>query len=83
MPKNNMKKLGQLKITYELLSSILDLPKEAFIREIVCEWEDRYKRTFKIIVEGHPDLPEVIEGELIPIVTVKFETRCPKFAGFE
>lgn len=60
----NTRKIGQLKLTSEVLLNSLGLPKETHIKHIEI---DPYRDLITIILTGADWLPDVHEGQEAPI----------------
>lgn len=70
-------KAGRIRVSYQVLDSLLSLPEGHHVVNIVS---DRYDlRTFEVMVGG-PDLPEVADGEAIGevalILTATYAEDC-------
>jgi hypothetical protein len=57
----------RLEISYALLEELLHLPDGAKVEDVGQDFSDRYKKIIQIVI-SHPDLPEALEGCLIPLV---------------
>lgn len=63
---------GVLRVSYQLLVELLQLPEGARIERIV---ESTLEVDILQFVVAHPDLSEVGEGQIIPIVNPTFQTE--------
>jgi len=61
-------RIGRLKVTYELLRQVLELPAGTKILRVSDPDGQISRDTFEIRVADDPDLPEVGDGEEIPEV---------------
>ena len=61
---------AKVKISFELLASLLHFPPDTKITDVWCERMTKNAQSFFVLVE-HPDLPEVSAEE-------HFRTVCPE-----
>jgi hypothetical protein len=64
----NLKRVGKLSISWNLLHDLLKLPEDTKMLRLVEDYHNPY--SFNILVES-PNLLEVLEFATVPTVTVK------------
>jgi len=68
-----MKNQAQIVISFELLSAVLLLPRNAKVLAVGQDFSDRLKECFRVLVE-HESLPEVTEGAEPRHVDIEYDT---------
>lgn len=72
-PKPKMQHGARFDVSLDRLAEMLGLPEGA---KVVGIWggvsQQTFKRTVTVMVE-HPDLPEMVEGDLVPAINPVFE----------
>ena len=63
-----MKRLGIHRVSIELLEHALDLPKDSIVEVLPSDRRCYMTHTIELLLTGE-NMPEVHEGEQIPIVT--------------
>jgi hypothetical protein len=66
--KPKTRRLGKLILSWDLLHDLLKLPDDTTMCKLYEDYENPY--TFSLVVES-PNLPETIEGAMIPKVTLQ------------
>lgn len=64
-----MRRIGYVELGFSWLEEAMHLPPGHRIVEVWLDFDDRWGKRFKVVIEG-PTLPECVEGEPMSRVTL-------------